>query len=284
MAMIPNPLPRLADDPSGAALGLRLPPGLLVDTTLDGPWHEPLLWQADGPAGPDSWSELMAARAAGLLPVLLESGSIPGGRDVTNWELDPGMMTYPGDHDAEEVLADSWSGYLAETTADEEDDARETLAPYDLEWPGLAPGPVADPSHREGRDPDLVAAELTAELVGTDQLDNPRAALAYARRSADIPAAVGWTGPVNHEPDVARLCAVLRSWEDRFGLRVVALGFATLTATVAEPPATEQEAEAIAAEHFAFCPDNITQGWYDSLREYAHKAVLHRGTWRFWWD
>ena len=82
----------------------------------------------------------------------------------------------------------------------------------------------------------------------------------------------------------AALCAVLRSWEDRFGLRLVALGSDTLTATVAAPPRTPEEAEAIAAEHFAFCPDNITQGHFETLRDYAHKALLAKPTWHFWWD
>jgi hypothetical protein len=289
MAMLPNPLPRLADDPTGATLGLRLPPGRLLDTTSDGPWHEPLLWYADGTAAPDTWSGLLAARSAGLLPVLLESEQI---RDVpfAEWTLDPGMMSYPGDHDAEEYLAESWA-YATEDEGWEEgerQDLEKLLAPYGFEWPGLAPrlvpGAGEDGVASGSADADSVAAEVTAELVGSGGLDNPRAALVHARRSADVPAAMGWTGPTNHEHDVAVLCAVLRSWEDRFGLRVVALGPDTLTATVAAPPRTPEEAEAVAAEHFAFCPDNITQGHYDTLREYAHKALLAKHTWYFWWD
>lgn len=286
MAMLPNPLPRLADDPTGATLGLRLPPGRLLDTTYDGPWHEPLLWYADGTAAPDTWSGLLAARSAGLLPVLLESERI---RDVpfSEWTLDPGMMSYPGDHDAEEYLAESWAYATGEEgwEEDERHDLEELLAPHGFAWPGLAPKASPGPgAGGAGTDADSVAAEVTAELVGSGSLDNPRAALVHARRSADVPAAMGWTGPVNHENDVAVLCAVLRSWEDRFGLRVVALGHDTLTATIAAPPRTPQEAEAVAAEHFAFCPDNITQGNYDTLREYAHKALLAKHTWFFWWD
>jgi len=279
MAMLPNPLPRLADDPTGATLGLRLPPGQLIDTTFEGPWHEPLLWYADGPAAADTWSGLLTARSAGLLPVLLESETMQDGQ-FARWQLDPGMMSYPGDHDAEEFLADCWTSYLADEDYDE-DDLIELVAPYGPEWPGLAPAlaPEADSDRA-----DTVAAEITAELVGTGQLDNPRVALVHARRSADIPAAMGWSGALNHENDVAALCAVLRSWEDRFGLRLVALGSDTLTATVAAPPRTEEEAEAIAAEHFAFCPDNITQGHFETLRDYAHKALLAKPTWHFWWD
>jgi hypothetical protein len=308
MAMLPNPLPRLADDPTGATLGLRLPPGTLVDATDDEPGQDPLLWYADGTAAPDTWSELLAVRSVGLLPVLIENDKAPG-RKFADWYLDPDQMSYPGDHDAEEFLAECWSAYTAdfapEDTGDaagpagaadaadtaeasgaagashqggDEDDLRELLAPYGFDWPGLAAAPSFD------ADPDAVAAEITAELVGTGWLDAPRAALVHARRSADIPAAMGWTGPVNHENDIAVLSAVLRSWEDRFGLRVVALGFDSLTASIAAPPQSQEEAEAVAAEHFAFCPDNITQGNHESLREYARKAVLGKPTWHFWWD
>ncbi len=91
-------------------------------------------------------------------------------------------------------------------------------------------------------------------------------------------------GAANHENDTALLCAVLRSWEDRFGIRVVALGFDRLTLSVAAPPATLEEAEEIAAEHFAFCPDNITQGHHENLRAYARHDVLDRPVWSFWWD
>jgi len=75
-----------------------------------------------------------------------------------------------------------------------------------------------------------------------------------------IPAAIGWCGPYNHENDVARLCAVLRSWEDRFGIRLLALSYDRLTVSVSAPPRTLAEAEAIAVEHYAFSPDTIDPG------------------------
>lgn len=276
MAMLPNPLPRLADDPSGTTLGLQLPPGTLLDATSDGPWHEPLLWYGDGPAGPDTWAELLSARAAGLQPVLIEVDE-KGHEGPGDWELLPDAMSYPGDHDAEEVLGEFWDLYIEESEEYEEDDD-DLLAPYDTEWPGLAPASDLQ------ADPDDRAAEVTAGMVSSGWLDNPRVALVHARRSADIPAAIGWTGPLNHENDVALLCAVLRSWEDRFGIRVIALSFDRLTVSVAAPPRTQEEAEAVAAEHFAFCPDNITQGNHETLREYAAKAVLGMHSWNFWWD
>ncbi|WP_216590422.1 DUF4253 domain-containing protein [Streptomyces brasiliscabiei] len=269
MATLPNPLPQLAADPSGRVLGLELPlpQGRLIDATDEGPWHEPLLWCADEPAVPGAWAAVdPARRTAGLLPVLLDTGGRQGGPE--GWELMPGEMSYPGDHDADEVLAEFWDGCA---TADDED------------WPGLtepsAPAPAPAP------DPDTLAADTADALVKDPaRLEAPRLALVPARRSADIPAAIGWTGPLNHENDVARLCAVLRSWEDRFGIRVVALTFDQLVLSVATPPTTETEAEAVAAEHFAFCPDTVRQGTADDTRAAYARTLLGEPVWSFWWD
>ncbi len=103
-------------------------------------------------------------------------------------------------------------------------------------------------------------------------------------RSADIPAAIGWTGPADHEDDVARLCAILRSWEDRFGIRIVALTFDQLVLSVAALPTTPPEAGAVAAEHLAFCPHTIRRGYGDDLRAYAEKELSGQHLWAFRWD
>lgn len=261
MATLPNPLPKLASDPSGRSLGLQLPPGRLIDTTVEGPWHEPLLWHAQRSAAPGNWTALGGSSArAGLLPVLVDLGGAQGGPG--EWELMPDAMSYPGDHDAEDVLAQYWEECAAEGE----------------EWPGPAAALTlaSDPGARAAQVADSLADE------GGSCFSAPHLALVPARRSADIPAAVGWTGPANHESDTARLCAVLRSWEDRFGIRVVGLGFDVLVVSVAAPPATLTEATAVAAEHFAFCPDNVLQGAGD-LAAYAEQLVGEHA-WSFWWD
>ncbi|MER6028507.1 DUF4253 domain-containing protein [Streptomyces sp. NPDC001851] len=272
MATLPNPLPTLATDPSGRSLGLQLPPGRLVDMSYDGFWHEPLLWYAEKAATPGTWKALGASAArAGLLPVLVDAGG--SGDGVEGWVLLPGETSYPGDHDAEDVLAEYWEEETEDGDIDEE------IEPFGSEWPGLAPAPALS------ADPDTRAAQI-ADALGGDResgVEEAHLALVPARRSADIPAAIGWTGPVNYEADVARMCAVLRSWEDRFGIRVVALGLDTLVVSVAAPPATREEAEAVAAEHFAFCPDNVLQGERDTLRAYA-KDLVGQPVWTFWWD
>ncbi|TPQ20379.1 DUF4253 domain-containing protein [Streptomyces sporangiiformans] len=265
MATLPNQLPALAADPTGRSLGLRLPPGALLDTTIDGPWPEPLLWRADAPAAPGDWLRLASARrSAGLHPVLVGGVGLSE-RHPDRWELSPDLMSYPGDHDAEDVLAELWEEWAA--------------GAEDADWPGLAAAGPLD------ADPDACATEVADSLAsGAGWLKESHLALVPARRSADIPAALGWCGPANHENDVARLCAVLRSWEDRFGIRVVALTFDQLVVSVAAPPGTPAEAEAVAAEHFAFCPDNITQGHHTTLRAYAEHEVLGARSWSFWWD
>ncbi|MFF7441216.1 DUF4253 domain-containing protein [Streptomyces sp. NPDC008122] len=252
MAMIPNQLPKLVSDPTGRSFGLDLPPG-----ALRGPADDPYLWSGHGPAGPAAWGALRpAARTAGLLPVLLGVD-----RSLEEWELEPGRMSDPADHEADEVLAGFW-------------ESRGKGG-----WPGPAPARPVD------TDPDRAAATVAEMLTEPGfWLEDARPALVPARRSADIPAVIGWGGPLNHENDVARLCAVLRSWEDRFGARVVALTFDQLVVSVAAPPRTLEEAGAVAAEHYAFCPDNIDQGSHGGLRRYAEKALLDTPVWTFWWD
>ncbi|MET8732331.1 DUF4253 domain-containing protein [Streptomyces parvus] len=277
MATLPNPLPDLASS------GLVLPPGSLVDATLDGPWHEPLLWYADGPATPRDWPDLReSGRRLGLLPLLVTGGR----RDQwpEDWDLCPDGTSYPGDHDAEEVLA----GYWADDADDElgdgtaADGSDEDTPRSGSSWPGLAPVP----DREAPEDPDTAAAGLAGVIAADadEWLGGARIALVPARRSADIPAAIGWSGPMNHENDVARLCAVLRSWEDRYDARVVVLGFDTMIVSVGRPPATIEEARALAAEHYAFCPDNIDQSPPYDLDAYAEKAVLNQEAWSFWWD
>ncbi|ROQ68119.1 uncharacterized protein DUF4253 [Streptomyces sp. 840.1] len=265
MATLPNPLRSPAD------AGLELPPGTLVTDTIDGTWDEPLLWYGDEPASPGSWAALRTlGRPVGLLPVLIDGGA--RGQWPERWDLGPARTTYPGDHDAEDVLSEAWEAYAADEL-DLDDSASA--------WPGPAPTPA-----EAGPDtPDGLAGEIADQLIDMGFAPaGMRGALVPARRSADIPAAIGWSGPLNHENDVARLCAVLRSWEDRFGARVVVLGFDTMVVSVSRPPTTTAEAEALAAEHFAFCPDNIQQSTLNTLPAYAEKALLNQESWAFWWD
>ncbi|PJE94537.1 hypothetical protein CUT44_30490 [Streptomyces carminius] len=261
----------------------QLPPGTLVDRTVLGKWHEPLLWRADFPAGPESWRRMLPVRdATGLWPVLLgvhsrgarveddllpPSGTRDGEAGADGTAGDTGT-----DSDAGSALACWWAEHTAREPAD-----GTALRPYGRRWPGLAPSPA-----RRG-DPDTAAASLARSLVAHGTLRDPRIALAPARRSAGIPDAIGWTGTLAHGADTAPYGAVLRSWEERFGTRVVALETEVLHLSVASPPRSVDQALPVAAEHYAFCPAVIRQGAGDLVR-YAEKWLVGRGHWSFWWD
>jgi hypothetical protein len=95
-------------------------------------------------------------------------------------------------------------------------------APFENRWPGLAaPGQIQG-------DPGVIAAQFARHVLEDPDLTAPRLAMSPSRRSADAPADIVWSGAVNHENDTARHSAVLRSWEERFGARLVAVGTATL--------------------------------------------------------
>jgi hypothetical protein len=245
------------------ALGLDLPPGAMR--------VRPSLWYANEPVQHGTWTALLPAReASGMHPVLLVNDK---DRSLT-WDrgLDLDRVSHPDDYDVEEVLMSLWDYDQAEN--EYEGDA-DPIAPFTPEWPGLAP------SGELPADPDTTAAHVAAALLDADRLPGARAGLIPVRRSADIPSALGWTGAGNR--DAGLVSTVLRSWEDRFGIRVVALHFDRLDVSVAAPPRTMTESLAVAAEHHAFCPDNVRQG-YDTMREYAAEALLGRQHWTFWWD
>lgn len=111
-------------------------------------------------------------------------------------------------------------------------------------------------------------------------------AVVDAARPADIPIALGWAGMCNYrDRHLVGLCAVLRSWEERFGAVLVAMTFSTLVLAVAHPPRSQADAERLAAEHFAFCPDqhDPQNGIVYTPRTYG-RTIRGADAWRFWWD
>ena len=106
--------------------------------------------------------------------------------------------------------------------------------------------------------------------------------LVAVHRPADILDAVGWMGAANYDGDPLDMTTVLRSWELRFDAYVVAMGADTLALAVGRPPRDLESAHSIAAEHYAFCPDNIQQG-AGTIHAYA-EALVDADVWAFWWD
>lgn len=259
-----------------------LPPGTLIDRTMLGRWHAPLLWRADSPAGPDAWERMLPVRdGTGLWPVLLGRdgrgtrveddllpGAVPGadGAEAADGTVD-------GAVDAGDVLARWWAEHTARGPAGD----AEALRPYGARWPGPAP-PAA-----EAGDPDAAAAGVARSLVAHGTLRDPRIALVPARHSGEVPTAIGWTGTLACGDGAAPFGAVLRSWEERFGIRVVALELDVLHLSVPSPPRDLAEALPLAAEHFAFCPAVVRQG-PGTLARYAEKWLIGRDHWSFWWD
>ncbi len=239
------------------------------------------LWLSDAPVAAELWARLRTGHAtSGLWPLLLDAMD-PQDADFRPWgcgELWPERMSSPADHTPEDLLARWWRDY---TITDEDDDqlsADERLAvtaPFGQSWPGRAPAPASVPH----------ADEIAEQYARAFLAANPHARLGLveAPRGADALAAVGWMGPLNYDNDTATFAAVVRDWEERFGVRVVGIGFSTLHLSVAAPPTDIEDALAIAAEHFAFCPDNIWQGSRPDLASYAEELV-DVNCWEFWWD
>jgi Domain of unknown function (DUF4253) len=200
---------------------------------------------------------LAAAAATGCCPVWVSE------RGVTM--LEPAedaqaVLVDVGGRDPATFLADHWPRNCPTCGCR---DSYETFAGLaDATAPGYDPFAVAATSQHAGRQSHL--------------------AIVPSSRPADAVALLGWRGTCNRHDDVAGLSAVLRSWEERFGAVLVKIDFMTLWLSVAAPPLTAPECRAVAAEHFAFCPDVDSED-PRPLRHYA-ATLAGRSWWRFWWD
>ena len=85
----------------------------------------------------------------------------------------------------------------------------------------------------------------------------------------------------NRGESLLPLTAILRSWEDRFGARLIAVGDAGLGLLVQRPPRTLQAAQRIAAEQFALADECA-----DGARTVGGIAgrLVNAPTWTLWWD
>ncbi|MER7998115.1 DUF4253 domain-containing protein [Streptomyces sp. NPDC095613] len=257
-----------------------LPPGRMV-TADEGDGDVQPLWLSDGPATVELWTRMHAEHTrSGLWPLLLDSLD-PNDGEFRPWasgEVFPEQMSSLTSHGSAGLLARWWDTYTAVDEDDmlDADRRRAVTAPFGQTWPGLAP------SRETATNPDQLAAESVQAFLA----DRPqtRLGLVAAASGAEALTAAGWAGPCNYDNDTAKFSAVVRGWEHRFGARVVAVGFSTLRLSVAAPPANVHEALLVAAEHFAFCPDNIWQGNRPyTLAAYA-ELITGAHHWDFWWD
>jgi hypothetical protein len=173
---------------------------------------------------------------------------------------------------AQDVLAGGWeldpAEYLDLALADQR-------APFGQHFPGLAPAEQTP----------ISGARLSSAVAGEDLA---LLALVAADRPADVPAAVGWIGfgsdrPGTPEARSLEISAVLRSWETRFGARLLRIsGDSRLRVLVERPPTTLKAATAVAAEHIAFANECNGRSGY-SVSALAAELV-GKPMWQFWWD
>lgn len=256
-------------------LSTTLPPGELLteQSTRTGQGEPtPLCWISDDPPSPQLLAALRADRESGLWPLLLcDDNEVYGGR-CTVGVVPPEPRDHIDRWRAVDVMTRIWDGLCK--ADDDLGPAYEldSLEPFRDVCPGLAP---------DGNllaDPDILANQQAYRFID----DETRLALVPGRRGADVLTVLGWSGAANHVSRTAGLSAMLRSWEDRFGARLLHLGPDRVDVSVAAPPQESGHALSVAAEHWAFCPDRIMQD-SGSLSAYAQE-IRGRRTWSFWWE
>jgi hypothetical protein len=262
---------RIPDHGRASIGGIELPYGHQREGNR--PWASgPVLWATDEAVDdfPALWPSLRPpARARGLVPLLLSGlGGDAGERPWDSAEFSPGPVPTSGDPAAADLLAEWWADSVPDPEEDEEETAA-FLAPFTRQFPGMAAA--------ESR-----AVEEAEVVSALSTLPAGRLGLVAADRPADCLAVLGWHGAANYDRSGRVLSVVLRSWEERFGASLVALGFDTVVLLVERPPQTAEAAERVAAEHFAFCPDTLHQG-VGSIRQLADD-LLGGPVWAFWWD
>jgi Domain of unknown function (DUF4253) len=258
--------------PEGAELrlaGVRLPPGRRVYAEYGS--GGPVAWATTQPV-PDPgrvWAALSeACQATGLVPFLLSSMTGYTRRPWDEGEFnDPADTSALDDLDAATVLQSAWNHFVP---PEEEDDEgwRAGRAPFSRTFPGLAPP----------EDTSLGRQQLD-EILGS--LTPARIGLVAAGRPADVLPRIGWPGAADWDPMALQVAAVLRSWEDRFGARLLRLGFDEIQLLAERPPRTIRAAQLLAAEHCAFC-DSAGNGLNEVHR--VAEYLLNTPIWTFWWD
>ncbi|HEY1319166.1 MAG TPA: DUF4253 domain-containing protein [Streptosporangiaceae bacterium] len=231
----------------------------------------PAAWASDRAVGDGQvWGAVAEESAkSGLQPFLLSG--MDGGTERP-WDTGE-AVSEPEDTgaidsmEAAQVLDGWWWGPSEEELADDEE-LREMFAPFGERFPGLAP------AVEEKLDPEL----MRRAVVQYTRI--ARIGLVPAARPADILPRLGWAGAANNRT-ASELAVVLRSWEDRFGARLLEVGFDDIRLLVSRPPQTLHAAQPIAAEHVAFS-DEAHKG-PRHVGEIA-RALVNNPFWDFWWD
>lgn len=234
---------------------VRLPAGRRIITENG----QPVAWVTEDPVAEPGrvWAALRDLhRDTGLVPVLLDPED-----NLADFFFTGGVD--PGEIDSlspAEVLAESWAVH------------DEAAGPSPWKESDLAPT----------EDVALPAATFTAAL---GWFQAAHIGLVPAARPADVPAAVGWVAfsDLADHPNGVRIGSVLRSFEARFGARLVKIGpGAAIRLLVERPPRTLQAALRVAAEHTAFADEYLGMGPMEVERLAA--CLIDTPGWTFWWD
>lgn len=237
------------------------------------------------------WAELSEMSAeTGLVPFIARTHfSDPhrpwdDGRSRPPSDLgDPADLAVASQIDVASALRASWDRLAEFPPEDEEEDPEESewwqreharaIAPFFDGFPGLAPACTQPLDHRQVRD-------------AISGLPPARIGLAVADRPADALAAMGWL-PGNWFEGIGELTAVLRSWEDRFGARLLAVGFDEFKLLAERPPRGRSAGQHLAAEVFALSPNEFFCAWDEEaltdLNDIAD-SLIRSPIWGFWWD
>lgn len=226
------------------------------------------------------WLELSGlAVQTGLQPVLwsLQGTPLRSPKKAEQFEPPPGLAEIDG-IDGGVVLAQLWEERAVDDGDEESAEWIDAMIePFSRDFPGLAaPGEEQRP-----------APELAAVL---DALPPLHLCLAAADRPGDFLTAVGWGTTEAWWEALPSLSAVLRSWEDRFGARLLQIGpGAELRLLVSRPPQRGREQLLAAAELWAF--GHTAWGGYvhagaseATTVEDIARTVVGQPIWGFWWD
>ena len=268
---------------------VMLPAGRLI-TGWHGSDHH-VAWVTVDPV-PDSgqvWAALSELHPqTGLVPIVLDGmlGGLPhdGLRDDALRPWDSGEFIQPEDPreadgvDVGAFLCSEWRRWVPPP---DEDDPEwiEMLGPFTREWPGLAsPERTALAPARRRHALDVVLPRMKLAKWAAP---GARIGLVAADRPADVLAVIGWECLYFRGESLLPLTAVLRSWEDRFGARLIDVGFAYLRLLVERPPPTLEAAQRLAAEQVVLADDCI-----DGARDIPNVAarLVNGPVWTFWWD
>jgi hypothetical protein len=267
---------------------LRLPAGCRTHHRFDLGSAAPVAWVTIGSV-PDPgavWAELSDARpSTGLVPFIARSLRGAPHRPWDDGTHPPdGYFEPPGDLaaidliDPEVLLRTRWARQARVPTEEEEPDpwyreqAKAQISPFSGDFSGLAPASA------HALDPEQVRAALAG-------LPPARIGLTVADRPADALAAIGWM-PGNWLEGVEPVTAVLRSWEDRFGACLLAVGHAEFKLLAGRPPRGLAAAQRVAAEIFALTHE-FTSGWARQAFTEVHEiadGLTRSPIWGFWWD